>query len=518
MTGHFLPSPYRGTRSSLSAPLIIMGIKGLWEILAPASYKENMHEYAMVKGFIENKSGLRGLRVGIDASGWIYRAQFHHRSGGPLVAIYANVCKLLVMTVLPVFVFDGPQRPGVKRGKIVRGNPFAVERDFQTMLTALGLPFHIAPGEAEAEIAWLSQVHAIDLGWSDDSDSIVFGTTAVCRLDPEDKGDTNIVIYSAYNIAHHDDLMLSHEDLIFIALLAGGDYSNGISGCGTKTAVSIAQSGLGRELIIAARTLSDTTLAQFVPCWKRNFIQQLNTNSSGLLPRRFSTLTGLIPESFPEIQVLKLYTNPVTSAQKSNPTIPEPSWGCIDLLAIVQFADKLFSDADGSDLLDHLSHRIFPALAIRELIFMALSNDNHTVTSTITFYSLVYSILTERRSAQRGSMLELRVSIPVIDMLMIDALQNVIRPIVVRDWLNGDAKKIRAWIPFSLMEYVYPEAVEMYQIQGRGTLIRKSPRVIDLTELSDDEDENEMFEWSLVNRDAGPSNIVVHEDGVWEIM
>ncbi|KAJ7593474.1 PIN domain-like protein [Mycena floridula] len=320
-----------------------MGIKGLWDILAPASYKENMHEYAMVKGFIENKSGLQGLQVGIDASGWIYRAQFHHRSGGPLVAIYANVCKLLVMTVLPVFVFDGPQHPGVKRGKIVRGNPFAI------MLTALGLPFHIAPGEAEAEIAWLSQVHAIDLGWSEDSDSIVFGTTAVCHLQRRHQ-------YHHIFSLHHDDLMLSHEDLIFIGLLAGGDYSNGIPGCRTKTAVSIAQSGLSRELIIAACTLSDTTLAQFVPCWKRDFIQQLNMNSSGLLPRRFSTLTGLIPESFPEIQVLKLYTNPVTSAQKSNPTIPEPSWGCIDLLTIVQFADKLFSDADGSDLLDHLSH------------------------------------------------------------------------------------------------------------------------------------------------------------------
>ena len=32
-------------------------------------------------------------------------------------------------------------------------------------------------------------------------------------------------IYTSYNIANHPDLHLTHDDLIFVALLAGGDYA-----------------------------------------------------------------------------------------------------------------------------------------------------------------------------------------------------------------------------------------------------------------------------------------------------
>lgn len=37
------------------------------------------------------------------------------------------------------------------------------------------------------------------------------------------------MMYTAYNILYHEDLKLTHDDLIFVALLAGGDCSVRIS-------------------------------------------------------------------------------------------------------------------------------------------------------------------------------------------------------------------------------------------------------------------------------------------------
>lgn len=45
------------------------------------------------------------------------------------------------MTMLPVFVFDGPGRPAKKRGVSVRGTPLWLENDFKSMLTAFGFPY-----------------------------------------------------------------------------------------------------------------------------------------------------------------------------------------------------------------------------------------------------------------------------------------------------------------------------------------------------------------------------------------
>ena len=38
-----------------------------------------------------------------------------------------------------------------------------------------------APGEAEAELAYLNQIGVIDAVWTDDVDTLVFGATLVIR-------------------------------------------------------------------------------------------------------------------------------------------------------------------------------------------------------------------------------------------------------------------------------------------------------------------------------------------------
>ena len=77
------------------------------------------------------------------ASGWLYKHLFRHgQTKNPeLASLYANANKIINMTMFPVFVFDGPGRPALKRGVSVRGNAHWLEAGFKTMLTAFGFPY-----------------------------------------------------------------------------------------------------------------------------------------------------------------------------------------------------------------------------------------------------------------------------------------------------------------------------------------------------------------------------------------
>lgn len=65
----------------------------------------------------------RDARSKLTRSLWIFHAQCVPQGGeNPFVrTIWFKICTLLQQPVLPVFVFDGPDKPGSKRGKSVSG-------------------------------------------------------------------------------------------------------------------------------------------------------------------------------------------------------------------------------------------------------------------------------------------------------------------------------------------------------------------------------------------------------------
>ena len=76
-------------------------------------------------------------------SGWIYAACFRHSNtkNPELATLFARCCHLLRLPIYPVFVFDGPERPNVKRQKHVRGNCHWITVDMKEMLDCLGFPW-----------------------------------------------------------------------------------------------------------------------------------------------------------------------------------------------------------------------------------------------------------------------------------------------------------------------------------------------------------------------------------------
>ncbi len=86
--------------------------------------------------------------------------------------LFYRLAKLLTLPVLPLFVFDGSSRPTWKRGKQVKGRQHAIEQPFTQLIEAFGYQWHRAPGEAEAELAYLNQAGFVDAVLTDDAGCI----------------------------------------------------------------------------------------------------------------------------------------------------------------------------------------------------------------------------------------------------------------------------------------------------------------------------------------------------------
>ena len=143
------------------------------------------------------------------------------------------------MPFLPIFVFDGPKRPKIKRGKAVGGKEHWMVNSLRTVLDAFGFECRTAPGEAEAELAYLNRIGVIDAVLSDDVDCFLFGAHTVIRnssatlsgnrnhgarnADGKDDGQ-HVYMYHLTDIQSNPAVNLSSGGLILIGLLRGGDY------------------------------------------------------------------------------------------------------------------------------------------------------------------------------------------------------------------------------------------------------------------------------------------------------
>ena len=128
----------------------------------------------------------------------------------------------------------------------------------------------------------------------------------------DDKNHTRL--YRASKICSHPSISLTRGGLILIGLLSGGDYAQaGLPKCGITTARALASCGFGDSLYEAATNLPRGALPDFLTSWRRELREELRTNSRGIIGRKLAKLAKSVPESFPDIDVLLSYTNPITS-------------------------------------------------------------------------------------------------------------------------------------------------------------------------------------------------------------
>nr|XP_043632130.1 DNA repair protein UVH3 [Erigeron canadensis] len=124
------------------------------------------------------------------------------------------------------------QRRHERNAESVSGDMFA---ECQELLQMFGLPYIIAPMEAEAQCAFMELENLVDGVVTDDSDVLLFGARSVYKNIFDDR--KYVETYFMKDI--ESELGLTREKLIRMAMLLGSDYTEGISGIGIVNAVEV---------------------------------------------------------------------------------------------------------------------------------------------------------------------------------------------------------------------------------------------------------------------------------------
>ncbi|EKG15687.1 DNA repair protein [Macrophomina phaseolina MS6] len=288
-----------------------MGIHGIYKEIGPGE------RIALSKLAIEKFEDTgRPLRIAIDTSIWLFQIQSSKGGTNPaLRTFYYRLLRLISLSIHPLFVFDGPNKPPFKRNKRTGPNVASIPEFLaKQLLKQFGFPFHIAPGEAEAECALLQREGIVDVVLSEDVDTLMFGSRITLRnWSPEQKSSkvpTHVNVYDAGKTKSGPS-GLDREGMILVALMSGGDYlPEGIPGCGPKTACEAARAGFGHRLCAIKK--KDTAALQ---AWREDLARELRTNESKFFKRKHGTLS--VPEDFPRADILGYYVSPAISSPEA---------------------------------------------------------------------------------------------------------------------------------------------------------------------------------------------------------
>lgn len=157
-------------------------------------------------------------------------------------------------------------------------------------------------------------------------------------------------------------------DILLLALMSGGDYSNGVPNCGVSIVKALVQCGYGKRLLLILTYLRDAELEQALQGWLDHMKQELLTNSKGFLSSSKPELANGLTLDFVNPTIRALYTDPATSWSSHGP--PDDSLWIAqepDLLDIIQLCMRHFGWDTPEDLGGHFRNTLLEGLFIRAL-------------------------------------------------------------------------------------------------------------------------------------------------------
>jgi len=392
-----------------------MGIKGIYAEIGSGD------RIALSKLAVETyEQKGRPLRLAIDISIWLFQIQSGKGGTNPaLRTFYYRLLRLISLSIHPLFVFDGPNKPPFKRNKRTGPNVASIPEFLaKQLLKQFGLPFHLAPGEAEAECALLQQEGIVDAVLSEDVDTLMFGSGVTLRNWSAEgtlktKTATHVNVYDARKTKAGSGL--DRPGMILVALMSGGDYiPEGIPGCGPKTACEAARAGLGEELY------SIKGNAPKVAQWKERLVHELRTNESKFFRAKHKAL--VIPDGFPRKDVLRYYTDPCVSPKEKLETLRNSlKWDeAIDIPGLREFTVDAFKWEFLSGA-KHFIRNLAPALLIKQLRLRAERepcDDTYVIAQEEA--RLIKTIHSTRQHITTDNSTELRVGYVPINIVDID--------------------------------------------------------------------------------------------------
>ena len=239
---------------------------------------------------------------------------------------------------------------------------------------------------------------------------------------------------------------------------------NGLKGCGLSTAIRLAREGYGKTLLNGISCNQSTTdVAAFLVVWREMLIYELQTNQSGSLHKCLPVLAASVPLDFPDLKIINLYLNPVTSEHEQHKgavaIIAEQG---PDLVRLAQFVEEHFVWGDSIGILKRFSSCVFPGLALRELLSAVQDIDRGIQPKPPSMIGKIHGQRQpSKASADRA--LEVRASL-VVSRSTIDAIRDGLvgkwdtseTTIVVGKWLDNTLPQLRLWIPLAIYSFVLP--------------------------------------------------------------
>ncbi len=218
-----------------------------------------------------------------------------------LMGVFYRTTSLLHEGVLPIWVFDG--KPPERKAGTIRQRIAVKERaeeewqkalaagdletarrkaaqtsrltrpmveELRSLLSALGVPAHQAPGEGEAEAAAMAAQGTVWAAASEDYDSLLFGAPRLVRgLAARGRGGASPGAQLIDRAELLGALGINGEELILLGLIVGTDFNDGARGFGPKRALKLVREHLGFEATVARAGLDAAEAAEVAEIFRR---------------------------------------------------------------------------------------------------------------------------------------------------------------------------------------------------------------------------------------------------------
>lgn len=198
------------------------------------------------------------------------------------------------------------------------------------LLRLFGVPYLVAPKEAEAQCAYLEAAHLTDGTITDDSDIWLFGGRTVYKYFFNQA--KHVMEFRAENV--EQAFNMERSKLIQMAMLVGSDYTTGIRGIGAVTALEILAAFKSTE--VAGETTATQSLLsglrKFKSWWQDG---QRSVGSAASLRKKLKNIK--FEDEFPSHLVVDAYMNPEVDRRDERFV-----WTAPDVESIREFAKQTF--------------------------------------------------------------------------------------------------------------------------------------------------------------------------------
>ena len=223
-----------------------------------------------------------------------------------------------------------------------------MREDLCVLLQLFGIPYVMAPSEAEAQCADLEVRGLVDGVVTDDSDVWLFGATEVYKNIFDER--KYVEMYRARDI--EKELGLDREANICLALMLGSDYTPGVQGIGIVNATEIIRVFPGEKGLRDFKKWIDTAEADELidggkKCGSRRKltaaqVADLDPMEQFKYKHRKARRRWRLGEGFPSPAVLSAYRNP--QVEKSSERF---SWRTPDLVGLRLFMREKLNWSEG---------------------------------------------------------------------------------------------------------------------------------------------------------------------------